>query len=556
MNSTFADFLNIVIVGCVSSGKSTFLNACFGENHAQCKIKRTTMMANIFKESKDSSKNDTSAYINKKISDINCEIIKHTEQGKKLNLNDFGGELIFHVDTLDIKIGNGINICMWDIPGLNDAKTKDTYYKYLEDNFHKFNIILFVVDINSGLNTSDEIDIVNFLADNVLKHKTQSDKTISVLTVVNKVDDMQLSEINNTLEIIGELGEMYEQTVHTITDIFKNKGIRENALSCIPICGTDAHLYRMIKKYKDSYNLTQAQILKIGINDDGKKFSKYNTEEQALRVNEIIQKEGFVDDMIKLSGFSEIEKVLTQFINISGYSMVIENILLEYRQVVPITLDNLIVSLNKRTELLNQVKFYDNIKYGSEMITNAKNINTLILKKINTITTVSSIIEYYKTQIIENINSDDIVRPAMMGIWNYTKYPAYIVQKIVSLITIEFTTTHKDPSFHYNKFNYFNDLEFIGNLKIEYVDVLLTTIMNNYTEYNKIIKIDDIMNIDNIKIIFEKIKFSSKFLDFLRFFLIIPIPEIFCTSSSYLYYNVLNVKYIKRTRVIYIDIEK
>ena len=38
--------------------------------------------------------------------------------------------------------------------------------------------------------------------------------------------------------------------------------------------------------------------------------------------------------------------------------------------------------------------------------------------------------------------------------------------------------------------------------------------------------------------------------------LIIPIPEIFCTSSSYLYYDVLGVKYIKRTQVIYIDIEK
>ena len=477
MNSTFTDFLNIIIVGCVSSGKSTLLNACFGQDFAQCKIKRTTMMPNIFIESTDPSKNDTPDDINNRISHINCEIIEYTEKGKKLNLNNFGGELIFHVDTLDIKIGNGIKICMWDIPGLNDAKTKDTYYKYLEDNFHKFNIILFVVDINSGLNTSDEIDIVNFLADNVLKHKSQSGKNISVLTVVNKADDMQLSEIHNTLEIIGELGEMYEQTVKTIKDIFNNKGVQDNAMSCIPICGTDAHLYRMIKKYKNTYNLSQEHILKIGINDEGKKFSKYNKEQQASRVNQIIQKDGFVEDMIKLSGFSEVEKELTRFINVSGYDMVIENILLEYRQVIPITLDNLILSLNKRTELLNQIKFYDNSKYSSEMITNAKNINTLILKKINTMTTVSSIIEYYKTQIIENINSDDIVRPALMRIWNYTKYPTYIVQKIVSLITIEFTTSHINTSINYNKFNYFNDLESIGNLKIEYIDVLLLTII-------------------------------------------------------------------------------
>ena len=38
--------------------------------------------------------------------------------------------------------------------------------------------------------------------------------------------------------------------------------------------------------------------------------------------------------------------------------------------------------------------------------------------------------------------------------------------------------------------------------------------------------------------------------------IIIPFTEIFCTTSSYLYYYVLGVKYIKRTQTTHIDIEK
>jgi proline dehydrogenase len=40
------------------------------------------------------------------------------------------------------------------LPGL------DIYYSYLEAKFVHFNLIIFLVDIHSGLNTSDEIDIL------------------------------------------------------------------------------------------------------------------------------------------------------------------------------------------------------------------------------------------------------------------------------------------------------------------------------------------------------------------------------------------------------------
>ena len=42
-NTTPIDNINIAIVGCVSAGKSTIMNAMFCQDFSQCKIKRTTM---------------------------------------------------------------------------------------------------------------------------------------------------------------------------------------------------------------------------------------------------------------------------------------------------------------------------------------------------------------------------------------------------------------------------------------------------------------------------------------------------------------------------------
>jgi GTPase Era involved in 16S rRNA processing len=207
-------YLNICLVGCVSAGKSTILNAFFGQDFAQCKIKRTTMIPNVFIESESKTMTPYSE-INEKIKTVNEQAYKDSSKlGGTLNLADYGNELKFEVEPMEVITGGNVKICMYDIPGLNDAKTKDVYYKYLKDNFHKFNIILFVVDIQSGLNTSDEIDIIDFLAENIHAQKTVG-KNIKLLTIVNKADDMQQMD-DDSLEVLGELGEMFEQTNDTI----------------------------------------------------------------------------------------------------------------------------------------------------------------------------------------------------------------------------------------------------------------------------------------------------------------------------------------------------
>jgi len=472
MNS---EYINICLVGCVSAGKSTILNAFFGQDYAQCKIKRTTMIPNKFIETDDLSQIDTFETINRKISNTNDTIYRQTQNGQSnLNLNNYGGELTFYVGNMDMNMGNRIKICIYDIPGLNDAKTKNTYYEYLKNNFHKFNVILFVVDIQSGLNTSDETDILKFLSDNIKKHKTDSNKNITMLTIVNKADDMQLNS-NDQLEIIGELREMFDQTMNTVKDTFKKKSIDANLIDCIPICGLDAHLYRMIKKYKDINKLSREHILRIGTNDEGSKFRRISEEEQRKKVSQKILDIGFVDSMIKLSGFSQIEVCLNRFIGTKGSSMVTENILLEYNNIPEMTFDNMMIIIKNKINVLNKLVNLNTVKYDEEMKKLAKQINTMVYRKINTMSSLTLIKQYYDNEFIKLLTSDNIIKNSISKFISLTTYPSYFTDRILELVLAEYSENAVPVS----KLSYIEIFDNIGTLKTEIVDLLLDGLMSN-----------------------------------------------------------------------------
>ena len=160
MSSIPTDNVNLCFVGGVSTGKSTILNAIFCEELTQCKIKRTTMVPTVYVENETTQTSSDEIY--RKITEKNKDIIERTERGEKISKGEYK-EMAFQVGPLDINILEGSRVNVYDIPGLNDARTKDVYYEYLEANFFKFTMVVFIVDIHSGLNTSDEIDIVGLV---------------------------------------------------------------------------------------------------------------------------------------------------------------------------------------------------------------------------------------------------------------------------------------------------------------------------------------------------------------------------------------------------------
>ena len=330
--ATLSKNTKLCLVGSVSAGKSTFLNSVFCKKLTQCKIKRTTMVPTRYIESETAV--DTEEDIYRIVSEKNEEIIKKTESGEKLNEADYK-ELEFNVGKLDIKImSKGGLVDIYDIPGLNDARTKSEYYKYLEDNFHKFNVIVLFVDIMSGLNTSDEMDILKFIITQTRFHKERG-RDIYTLVVVNKADDMILEE-DSSLTLSGELGEMFEQVKQTITSEFGHDKLDSHVVGITPFCAKDAFLYRMVKKCPE-YVLSDEERIKIGLNEMGKKFSRFTIPTQIEKVKKILQDKEFIDTMINLSGFNQLQDKLKSFLKKTRKGFEVANTLYVIRSMRPIT---------------------------------------------------------------------------------------------------------------------------------------------------------------------------------------------------------------------------
>ena len=439
--------ISICLVGTVSVGKSVLLNALFCKDLTQSKIKRTTMVPCLFIENEDLLNIDNSQEIKKKISDLNQQIIQKTENDENLS-NEECQELIFNVSRLDIHICDGAYTNIYDIPGLNDSRTKQLYYDYLRNNFYKFNVIIYMVDIHSGLNTSDEMDILKFVIENI---KNQKEKNIGLLVVVNKADDMQLRNDesgNEILELSGELAEMFDQVKMTVTNEFAKENLSKNLIDIIPLCALDSFLYRVIKKDGDKFELKTEDMLKIGINQMGKQFSKKSAKQQKEIVTNIIRDHEFVNDMIKLSGFSFLEKSLYKYLQIegNGNEIRIENYMYELKRLKSI-----------RDILL---KNYSGTKFCLVNIENIKND----LNKIKLI-----------LNGIKNINIDKY--NVILNEYHYDFL--YSLNKILSSFSN----------------NYFNDIYTIQSIYISIKNIIKENILNLYQDETHDLVIDKIMSI-------------------------------------------------------------
>lgn len=362
----FSPEISIALVGCVSTGKTTLLNALFLNKYSDMKIKRTTMLPQVYHEIRTTTKVlKTAKMINQETSAINNEIIKKTENGDNLEYKDCK-QIDFYVQPIEHMnvLRKGVKFAVYDIPGLNDVRTKSTYFEWMKNNFYKFDIIVFVIDVMSAINSSDEMDILNMLCENTSLMFRKHAKLIKMINVVNKCDNMTFDGINPIPA--EDYDDLFAQVTTTIKQKYEEYKIMDICTNdknpiVIPMCTKDAFIYRMLKNNQSFISeITDDQISTIGVNAIGKRFLKdFKTKVYRRKAVEKILSEDLAtaDDSILMSGFGQFQNILKSLLeDAQQYDIVCRNMALELGMLDSMTFDNYADILMKYDVLCGNVQ--------------------------------------------------------------------------------------------------------------------------------------------------------------------------------------------------------
>ena len=316
--------IRIALVGCVSSGKSTLLNSICVNQYEDMKRKRTTMLPSVYKGSNMNIYNNKSevSRIQAKNKEIYDKIYSTEAEVTLTNETCSLQEHIIPMIKGFVDFPDNVFIDIYDIPGLNDAKTKEVYFTWIRDNFHKFDIIINVVDINTALNTSDETDIINLISDCIQKEKVEHSRDVFFLTAINKCDDM---DMNNGIPVLvdEEELELYEQIVSTTKNTLTSKNI--DTYGFAPITSRDTYIYRMLHN-DPTVELDMSLLNQFGLNEIGKtKWNRMSTEKKRQFINEYFKDldQDDIESTLELTGFANFRDKISNYLTNEKQSIIL-----------------------------------------------------------------------------------------------------------------------------------------------------------------------------------------------------------------------------------------
>ena len=284
MNDNKRFNINIAICGPVSAGKSTLLNALFVSQFSEIKAKNRL---------------------------INQKLIKKTENQEVITLNDIEEVkyLVPRVNNLvrTINFKQDVYLTFYDIPGLNDSRTKQVYFEYFNKNFSKFDIVIFMVDIYSALNTSDEIDIL----ESIVKNSINSENT-KLIVLANKCDDL-FFDSHKKIKLDEELTEMLDQIKTTVKQKIQQLN-PELEYDIIPISSENSYIYRMYSQNPEC-ELDLKHLNKFGFNEYGKtRWNNFSDQKKKEEIKSLMQNIN-VNERLMISGFLDFKIAFNKLIN-------------------------------------------------------------------------------------------------------------------------------------------------------------------------------------------------------------------------------------------------
>jgi GTPase SAR1 family protein len=222
--------IKVAVMGPVSAGKSTLINAMLVGKYSEVSIRRTTAGVNFFHLSPPpplspplaSAPSQASWFMVPDESDAEEDILKEiSKDNKALRGLDEVGEKTFEVEGIHLcDTREDTKVVIVDIPGFNEADLSSKYRDYVTNHWDQFDCVILVMDARHGVNTEEQIGLLELVKTN-LKDK----KDLPVIILFNKVDELDHEEEKEVLQEARD-------KISSVFGIAKSRDIAKEIVDC------------------------------------------------------------------------------------------------------------------------------------------------------------------------------------------------------------------------------------------------------------------------------------------------------------------------------------
>jgi GTPase SAR1 family protein len=225
--------IRVALLGYVSAGKSTVLNALLQGKFSQVGMRRTTAGVHHFRLHTKPIEDDETAKdvepcegegerdeesINHRETASGASVMNESWGSEPETMLDASGTLQkisrdnsllretnqLQESTFDVELDEPLcpmrpdtKMVLIDIPGLNEAGSNDLFRGYVNDKWDTFDCAIAVMDVFQGVNTEEQIQLLELIRDN-----NSNKKCVPVIVLCNKVDDLDDDEL---MQLAGEV---------------------------------------------------------------------------------------------------------------------------------------------------------------------------------------------------------------------------------------------------------------------------------------------------------------------------------------------------------------
>ena len=327
--------IKIALLGNVSAGKTTVLNALFCDKFSEVSMKRTTAGINFFRVhvAEETSSSETTTTTNPSDASASSEslesfsaptttrtaksILKEISQDNvKLRMGEEIQEKIFDIEIKQelVTMRKDTKLVFVDIPGINEANVVNKYKDYVTENWETFDCVMVVMDARLGVNTEDQVFLLSFVKEQLKK------KDIPIIVLCNKVDDPEDEEqaalVHESRKEVEKLfaASCREKALTTILKKSKADGISLSP-AFIPVSAIHAFIHQSASLMsRESFNSFDKDLLeKLGREQIGRRRWNRLSEEQKYDEAYKVIKEGHQDGL-EDSNFDKLLSVLQFFL--------------------------------------------------------------------------------------------------------------------------------------------------------------------------------------------------------------------------------------------------